>query len=117
MAEIREVGWLLERHVNGKVMWIGVVDGILDWTDDPSAALRLARRADGDSLSEIVEDTESVTEHVWTGPAHLLPADKELPEVMELMKATLCLYAQVPKEVADDVQAKAVAAVAALRKC
>ena len=60
-----ETAWLLEKREGGKVCWIGVIDGFLQWTDDPNQAIRLSRRQNGDRLAELVDDTERITEHQW----------------------------------------------------
>ena len=60
-----ETAWLLEKKIEGRPHWIGVIDGLLDWTPEANRALRLSRREDGDSLSEICEDAEGVIEHGW----------------------------------------------------
>ena len=60
-----ESGWLLEKHENGTILWIGVIDGLFQWTEYSTLALRLARREDGDKLAEIIEDADSITEHTW----------------------------------------------------
>ncbi len=62
-----EVGWLLERRVDGKILWCMVEAGEWGWTDDSLRALRFARHQDAEAMSEIVSDTEFVTEHIW-GP-------------------------------------------------
>ena len=60
-----ETAWLLEKKIEGRHYWIGVINGVLDWTPDANKALRLSRREDGDRLAEICEDTEGVIEHGW----------------------------------------------------
>ena len=61
-----ETGWLLEGEVkDGQQLYIGVVNGFLNWTPDPNKALRLCRRADAEALCEIVEDCWRVVEHMW----------------------------------------------------
>lgn len=60
-----ELAWLLEKNIDGRPHWIGVIDGMLGWTPDANRALRLARREDGDALAEVCEDAEKVTQHGW----------------------------------------------------
>lgn len=57
-------GWLLEKMHNGSVHYIAA-DYVLEWTDDPIKALRLARRKDAEALCTIVEDCEKIAEHGW----------------------------------------------------
>lgn len=69
-----ETGWLLEREANGQIEYIGVIDGMLNWTPDSLKALRLCRREDADALCEIVDDCWRVADHRWVQP---LPAPPE----------------------------------------
>lgn len=61
---VDESGWLLEKMHNGNVHYIAA-DYVLEWTDDPNKALRLARREDAEALTTIVEDCERIAEHGW----------------------------------------------------
>jgi hypothetical protein len=60
-----EGGWVLEKGSTGAPFYMAVIDGLLDWTQDHMKALRLARRADGDALAEIIDDAERVCFHEW----------------------------------------------------
>lgn len=71
VATVDESGWLLEKMHNGNVHYIAA-DYVLEWTDDPNKALRLARRADAEALCIIVEDCEKIASHEW--PATASPA-------------------------------------------
>lgn len=59
-----EQGWLLEKMHEGNVHYI-CADYVLQWTNDPNRALRLARREDAEALTTIVEDCEKIAEHEW----------------------------------------------------
>lgn len=63
---LTESGWLLERRLTPSGQeYLTIEDGGFEWTTDNQKALRLARRADADLLSEIVDDCERVAEHQW----------------------------------------------------
>lgn len=72
-----ESGWLLEKTHEGNVHYI-CADYVLQWTDDPNKALRLARREDAEALTTIVEDCEKIASHEWpaatSSPARI-PSD------------------------------------------
>lgn len=53
MNEMIETAWLLEKNIDGRPHWIGIIDGTFRWTPDANEALRLARHEDGDRLAEI----------------------------------------------------------------
>lgn len=59
-----ETGWLLEKTHNGQV-WYVTANSMLEWTDDPNKALRLARREDAEALCTIVEDADKIASHEW----------------------------------------------------
>ena len=64
-----EIGWVLVKYVEpGHQIRYLTVDpvGMFDWSADHMKALRLARRADGDALSAIIDDAEAVEEHAWS---------------------------------------------------
>lgn len=63
-----EQGWLLEKGPHKGCVWYISVDQMLTWTDDPSKALRLARREDAEALTNIVEDCERIIQHAWPAP-------------------------------------------------
>lgn len=65
---VDESAWLLEKMHGGNVQYISA-DYVLQWTDDPNKALRLARREDAEALCTIVEDCEKIAEHGWPAPA------------------------------------------------
>lgn len=69
-----ESGWLLEKMHNGQVHYISA-DYVLQWTDDPNKALRLARRKDAEALCTIVDDCEKIASHEWV-PAVTSEGDK-----------------------------------------
>lgn len=79
-----ESGWLLEKMHEGNVHYV-CADNVLQWTDDPNKALRLARRDDAEALATIVEDCEKIAEHGW-------PAATSSPAPAESFKCT-CLAA------------------------
>jgi hypothetical protein len=64
-------GWLLEKKINssegnsGIPVWIGIIDGLLEWTPSANLAIRFARREDAEALATIVDDCESITSHSW----------------------------------------------------
>ena len=60
-----ETGWLLEKQDKGANWFIGVINGMLEWTTDPNKALRLARRDDAEAIATICEDAEKISEHLW----------------------------------------------------
>jgi hypothetical protein len=62
-----ESAWLLEKMHEGNVHYIAA-DNMLQWTDDPNKALRLARREDAEALCTIVEDCEKIAGHEWPAP-------------------------------------------------
>lgn len=68
-----ESGWLLEKMHNGSVHYVAA-DYVLQWTDDPNKALRLARREDAEALCTIVEDCEKIASHEWVPAASAAPA-------------------------------------------
>jgi hypothetical protein len=63
-----ESAWLLEKQNKGANWFIGVIDGLLDWTTDPNKALRLCRREDAEAIATICEDAERISEHLWPEP-------------------------------------------------
>lgn len=67
-SHLGESAWLLEKMREGNVHYIAA-DYVLQWTDDPNKALRLARREDAEALCTIVEDCEKIAEHGWPAPA------------------------------------------------
>jgi hypothetical protein len=72
-AEERECesAWLVEKGPQGigQVLYI-CANYMLEWTDDPNKALRLARREDADAICSIVEDADRVAEHEWPVISH-----------------------------------------------
>lgn len=65
MTQQIETGWLLERRSGNKIEWLALEHGDWVWTEDSLRALRFARKQDADAMSEIISDTEYVTEHQW----------------------------------------------------
>lgn len=59
-----QTAWLLEKDA-AQPTYIGIIDGVFEWTTDIDKAFRCARREDADALAEIVEDADKVVEHLW----------------------------------------------------
>ena len=62
-----QIGWLIERNMTPEgqeYLWVGA-PGEFGWTTDHEKALRLARKADAETICYIVEDAVRVAEHAW----------------------------------------------------
>jgi hypothetical protein len=66
---MRTAAWVLVKDSpggHGPLLYLSVDPiGVFEWNADHLHALRLARREDGDALATIVDDAESVQEHMW----------------------------------------------------
>lgn len=65
---VDQQAWLIEKMLNGNVHYISA-NYMLEWTDDPNKALRLARREDAEALCTIVEDADKIASHEWVPAA------------------------------------------------
>jgi hypothetical protein len=59
-------GWCIERGPALAPNYLHVNGGLLNWTPDHMKAMRFARRADAEQITDIVEDADRIAEHVWT---------------------------------------------------
>lgn len=80
-----ESGWLLEKMHEGNVHYV-CADNVLQWTDDPNKALRLARRDDAEALATIVEDCEKIASHEWVPPAATSPQPPKAADVLTIIE-------------------------------
>lgn len=69
-----ETAWLVEKGGNGPPQYITTDEFSLTWTTDVNKALRLARRADAEAISELCDDAWHVVEHMWSNVSALKPA-------------------------------------------
>jgi len=64
-----QFGWILVKYVGEarSIRYLYVTTGgIFDWSENPSHALRLARREDGDAITRVIEDADAIVEeHAW----------------------------------------------------
>lgn len=73
---VDETGWLIEHHYTipntGVRYWEGIDPDMSScWTENPSNAVRFARKVDAESLRETLEymwGDVRVAEHMWVGP-------------------------------------------------
>jgi len=59
-----EIGWLIERTIDGMVHYLTIEHEMVAWTSDSLKALRFARRQDADMFA-YGEDCERIAEHQW----------------------------------------------------
>lgn len=61
----QETGWLVERYTKEGSQWLELdPEGVYGWTNDPSRALRLARREDAHNACLHFEEGHP-EEHAW----------------------------------------------------
>jgi hypothetical protein len=60
-----ESGWCVERGPASAPNYLHVDGGLLAWTPDHMKAMRFARRADAEQITEIVDDADRIAEHAW----------------------------------------------------
>lgn len=77
-ARTQESGWCVERGAASSPMYLHVQNGLLNWTPDHMKALRFARRADAEQITEIVEDADRIAEHVWMSSEQAATSGGEL---------------------------------------
>lgn len=60
-----ETAFLVETGPASNPRYLALQDRTFYWTPDPNAALRFARKADGDKFRALFGQIERVAEHAW----------------------------------------------------
>ena len=61
-----EVGWLIEKQVDGRAHWLTCA-WTFGWTDDSHNAIRFCRREDAEQIATMMENEDiRITEHQWS---------------------------------------------------
>ena len=64
-----EHGWLIERDIENKTVYVSVENELFTWTTDSTLAIRLSRKEDAERLAKVIDyelsGYDRVAEHQW----------------------------------------------------